>query len=94
MIPFDNQALGTDSCFIFEIAWRWQHILAGNSQIRRGADMTIIGHPIPADVAEDKKVRPQVSLWFDGEVIQRLQDKTNGLLAIVMQRLHPNDLKG
>ncbi len=69
-------------------------VLAGNSQIGRGADMIIIDDPMPAEVAKDEKARTEVNQWFDGEVIQRLNDKTNGVIIVVMQRLHPDDLTG
>lgn len=69
-------------------------VLAQASQIGRGADIVIIDDPTPPAIANDDNARKEANRWFDEEVIQRLNDKATGVVIVVMQRLHPNDLTG
>jgi predicted phage terminase large subunit-like protein len=60
----------------------------------RGGNFIIIDDPIkPAD-AESEAERSFVNSWFDTTLISRLNDKVNGVLVVVMQRLHEYDLVG
>jgi predicted phage terminase large subunit-like protein len=60
----------------------------------RGGDIIIIDDPLKAsdDVSEVK--RPAVNLWYDGTVLSRLNNQETGIVIIVMQRLHQDDLIG
>lgn len=69
-------------------------VLAQASQIGRGADIVIIDDPTPPAIAKDDSARQEANRWFDEEVIQRLNDKATGVVIVVMQRLHPDDLTG
>lgn len=69
-------------------------VLSQASQIGRGADVVIIDDPMPPAIANDDTARATVNRWFDEEVIQRLTDKASGVVIVVMQRLHPDDLTG
>jgi hypothetical protein len=69
-------------------------VLAQASQIGRGADIIIIDDPTPPAIAKDDAARQEANQWFDEEVIQRLNDKATGVVILVMQRLHPDDLTG
>jgi predicted phage terminase large subunit-like protein len=60
----------------------------------RGADIILIDDPLkPADAMSESR-RVAANDWFDGTLYSRLNDKTNGAIVIVMQRLHEDDLVG
>ena len=60
----------------------------------RGADFIIIDDPSPAGLADDRIHFEYVNNWFDQNIYQRLDDKDKGVIIVVMQRLHINDLTG
>lgn len=60
----------------------------------RGADMIIIDDPLSASHADDDNRREQVNHWYGQNIYQRLNDKTKGVVIVVMQRLHVDDLTG
>ncbi len=60
----------------------------------RGGDIIIIDDPIkPAD-ARSASRRDYVNDWFFNTLLSRLDDKVNGAIVVVMQRLHADDLSG
>ena len=60
----------------------------------RGADLIIIDDPLkPADAISDTR-RAAVNDWYDGTLYSRLNDKSRGVVIVVMQRLHEDDLVG
>jgi predicted phage terminase large subunit-like protein len=60
----------------------------------RGGDIIIIDDPLkPIDALSDPK-RERVNQWFFNTLLSRLDDKQNGAIIVVMQRLHMNDLTG
>src|SRR5205085_10274776 len=60
----------------------------------RGGDVIIIDDPLkPIDALSDAK-RERVNQWYFNTLLSRLDDKQNGAINIVMQRLHMNDLTG
>ena len=60
----------------------------------RGADVILIDDPLkPADAMSESR-RAAANEWFDGTLYPRLNDKQNGAIVIVMQRLHEDDLAG
>lgn len=60
----------------------------------RGADMIIIDDPLKPDEAMSESRRKAVNDWFDNSLLSRLNDKNKGVIIIVMQRLHMDDLVG
>lgn len=60
----------------------------------RGADIIIIDDPIKADEASSDAARKKVNEWYGKTLISRLNDKTDGVIIMVMQRLHEEDLAG
>ena len=60
----------------------------------RGADIIIVDDPMTAKQAQDETARKLATEWFDTEVIQRLNDRAKGVVIVVMQRLHADDLCG
>lgn len=60
----------------------------------RGADFIVIDDPIKPEDALSEPVRQRGNEWFDHTVLSRLNDKEKGCIAIIMQRLHQDDLVG
>src|SRR5262249_58151163 len=60
----------------------------------RGADLIIVDDPLKAEEAMSEPARRRVIDWYGGTLVSRLNDKENGPIVVVMQRLHENDLAG
>jgi predicted phage terminase large subunit-like protein len=60
----------------------------------RGGNFIIIDDPIRLSDGESESERNFVNEWFDTTVLSRLNDKENGVIILVMQRVHEHDLAG
>jgi predicted phage terminase large subunit-like protein len=60
----------------------------------RGANLIIIDDPMKPLDAMSETARARVQRWYDGTVLSRLDDKAEGAIILVMQRLHVDDLAG
>jgi len=60
----------------------------------RGADYLIIDDPLKPDEALSETQRQNVNNWFDHTLLTRLNDKREGRIVLIMQRLHEDDLVG
>jgi predicted phage terminase large subunit-like protein len=60
----------------------------------RGADFIIIDDPLKPDEALSDTQRKTVNQWFDHTLYSRLNDKQQGCIILIMQRLHEDDLVG
>jgi predicted phage terminase large subunit-like protein len=60
----------------------------------RGADFIIIDDPLKPSDAMSESRRVAANEWFDGTLYSRLNDKTEGAIVIIMQRLHEDDMIG
>jgi len=60
----------------------------------RGADLIIIDDPLKPDDALSESRRNAANEWYDHSLISRLNDKAQGCVIIIMQRLHQDDLVG
>ena len=60
----------------------------------RGADFIIIDDPLKPDEAVSPTRRQAVNEWYDHTLYTRLNDKRKGVIIIIMQRLHEDDLVG
>jgi predicted phage terminase large subunit-like protein len=59
-----------------------------------GAEWIIIDDPLkPADAISDP-MRKKVNEWYRSTLLSRLNDKANGKILVIMQRLHEDDLSG
>ncbi len=59
-----------------------------------GGDVIIVDDPIkPEDVLSETK-REAVNSWFGGTLLSRLDNKESGVVIVLMQRLHQDDLCG
>lgn len=66
----------------------------GGTLTGRGADWLIIDDPLkPSDAVSDTQ-REKVNDWYRSTLYSRLNDKNNGKILLIMQRLHQNDLSG
>ena len=55
----------------------------------RGADVIIvIDDPLKPDEAVSESQRLSVNQWYDSTLYSRLNDKANGCIILIMQRLH------
>lgn len=66
----------------------------GGSVTGRGADFIIIDDPIKAEDGASESARKNVIDWYDTTLSTRLNDKERGVIILVMQRLHQEDLAG
>jgi predicted phage terminase large subunit-like protein len=66
----------------------------GGTLTGRGADVILIDDPIKPEDAQSEAARNKVNEWFRSTLLSRLDDKQRSVLAIVMQRMHVNDLTG
>jgi predicted phage terminase large subunit-like protein len=66
----------------------------GGTLTGRGADLIIVDDPLNAEERMSEPARRRVIDWFGGALVSRLNDKENGSIIVVMQRLHENDLAG
>lgn len=66
----------------------------GASVIGEGGNFLIIDDPISPAQAANKLWRQHVNSWFDHTFSTRLDNKKTGVIVLVMQRLHREDLSG
>jgi predicted phage terminase large subunit-like protein len=60
----------------------------------RGADLIIIDDPLKPDEALSEALRKRGNEWYDNTLYSRLNDKEQGCIILIMQRLHEDDLVG
>ena len=60
----------------------------------RGADFILIDDPLKPEQALSKALRQACNEWFVHTLYSRLNDKRSGVIVIIMQRLHEDDLVG
>lgn len=59
-----------------------------------GGDYIIIDDPMKAEDGESEAARRNVHHWFENTLYSRLNDKRRGVIIIVGQRVHEDDLVG
>jgi predicted phage terminase large subunit-like protein len=69
-------------------------VSVGGSVTGEGGDFLIVDDPLNPVQAMGLKTRSIANRWFDYTFSTRLNDKKNGAMVVVMQRLHPDDLTG
>src|SRR5262245_46039378 len=60
----------------------------------RGGDYLILDDPLKPDEAISETQRRAVNDWYDHTLYSRLNNKARGVIILVMQRLHEDDLVG
>ncbi|RAI43792.1 phage terminase large subunit [Rhodoplanes roseus] len=66
----------------------------GGTLLGRGGNFIVIDDAMKPDEASSQSSRERVWDWFTGTVGSRLDNKAEGAIVVVMQRLHPEDLVG
>ena len=66
----------------------------GGTLTGRGADIIVIDDPLKAEDAASESARAEVINWYASTLATRLNDKRRGVIILVMQRLHEDDLAG
>lgn len=66
----------------------------GGTLTGRGADIIIIDDPLKAEDAQSEAARKRVLDWYRYTLLSRFNDPQSGVLILVMQRLHEEDLAG
>lgn len=66
----------------------------GGSTLGEGGNYLIIDDPLNAMQAMNRHMRRHVNHWFEHTFASRLDDKQDGSIVLVMQRLHQDDLSG
>ncbi len=69
-------------------------VTTSNDLTGRGAGIIIIDDALSANHAMDKAHREKINRWYDANIYQRLNNKADAAIIIVMQRLHTDDLTG
>ena len=64
------------------------------SAIGEGGNFLIVDDPTSATEALSDVQRTKANTWFDQGFATRLNDKNDGVIVVVMQRLHAQDLTG
>jgi len=66
----------------------------GGTLTGRGCGILLVDDPLNANDGESELARRSVIDWFRGTALSRLDDLSNSLIVIAMQRLHVDDLSG
>lgn len=66
----------------------------GGTITGEGGNFLIIDDPLNSAQGMNKHWREHANNWFDHTFASRLNDKHNGVIILVMQRLHQHDLTG
>tara|TARA_R110002049_G_scaffold191507_1_gene360460 strand:- start:27017 stop:28426 length:1410 start_codon:yes stop_codon:yes gene_type:complete len=66
----------------------------GGTLTGRGADIIIIDDPLKAEDALSEVARKNVITWYTNTLLSRFNQPSKGVLILVMQRLHEEDLAG
>jgi predicted phage terminase large subunit-like protein len=66
----------------------------GGSVTGRGGDLVLIDDPMKPEEAMSELKRNAVNQWYDGTLYPRLDNKAEGVIILIMQRLHVDDLIG
>lgn len=66
----------------------------GGTLTGRGGDIIIIDDPIKPEDAASEATRTTANEWFRNTLSSRLNNKSKGVMILVMQRLHEADLAG
>jgi predicted phage terminase large subunit-like protein len=66
----------------------------GGTLTGRGGNLLIIDDPLKPQEAHSESARESLIQWFSNTLLSRLDNKSEGAIIVVMQRLHPDDLVG
>src|SRR5258708_10945857 len=72
----------------------WLANSVGGTLTGRGGNLVIIDDPLKPQEAQSESARESLKQWYSNTLLSRLDDKVEGSIIVVMQRLHPDDLVG
>lgn len=94
LFPEVKAVKSTENDFKTDLGGRRYATSVGGSLTGIGGDLIIIDDPIKPDDAYSDLLRKKNNDWYLSTVLSRLDDKQKGILILVMQRLHVDDLTG
>jgi predicted phage terminase large subunit-like protein len=94
LFPAMRRARDTGTEFITTAGGSRYATSVGGTLTGRGADLIVVDDPLKAEEAMSEPARKRVIEWYGGTLVSRLNDKENGPIVLIMQRLHENDLAG
>lgn len=89
-----SPAKGTDTELITGARGGRLATSVGGTLTGRGGDFLVIDDPIKPGDAWSESKRVSANQWYDNTLYSRLDSKVDGVIIIVMQRLHVDDLVG
>ena len=69
-------------------------ISIGGSMTGRGGNFIVIDDPLKAEEASSRSARDRVNDYYKTTLYSRLDSKRDGVIILIMQRLHEEDLVG
>lgn len=94
LFPDVREIKNADNEFATDLGGKRYTTSVGGSLTGLGGDFILIDDPIKPDDIHSDSLRNSVNEWFRDVVQTRLDDPELGVLILVMQRLHVNDLTG
>jgi len=94
LFPAMRPAKDTDTELVTAAGGSCYATSVGGTLTGRGADLIVIDDPLKPEEAMSEAARKRVIDWYGGTLVSRLNDKENGPIIVVMQRLHEDDLAG
>lgn len=94
LFPEVKAVKSTENDFKTDLGGRRYTTSVGGSLTGIGGDIIIVDDPIKPEDAYSDLLRGKNNDWYVSTVLSRLDDKQKGILILVMQRLHVNDLTG
>jgi predicted phage terminase large subunit-like protein len=94
LFPAMRPARDTGTEFITTAGGSRYATSVGGTLTGRGADLIMVDDPLKAEEAMSEPARRRTIDWYGGTLVSRLNDKENGPIVVIMQRLHENDLAG
>lgn len=82
----------TDNQYVTDQGGQRYATSVGGTLTGFGGDIIIIDDAIKPEDAQSDARRKTVNDWYRNTVLSRLDDKANGIIILVMQRLHADDL--
>jgi predicted phage terminase large subunit-like protein len=95
---FPNTTLRTDQSeklnYYTTEGGRRQAVSFNGNILGKGGNILIVDDPHGAEEVQSQTTRVKSLEWYEQQFIGRMRDKKNGVMLIIMQRLHQEDLCG
>ena len=96
IFPATNLVLGQNEKHKYVTSKRGHRIAVsvGGAATGEGGDVLIVDDPLNPTQAMQRSARDAANDWFRHTFVSRLDNKRTGVIVLVMQRLHEDDLTG